>query len=205
MFEIVFFLTPVFACHLLSWVRFIIKETLSVVGWTWSWSLASTRFGKEQKVLALRVAWVCDSSECPRTRGFQSESRSQLFDLSLVLLENKIPLDSEKKYMSFKEQQGGGWSGLREGEITGDKVREVKWGDHENLEGHCENLAVSSEWGGENWLWAEVGCDLIEKDHSGRFVGDYGLKMGARMLSQYRWEMMASSARRIVVMVAGSG
>lgn len=182
-----------FACHLLSWVRFIIQETYkqrpsqnSVARCTLSWFLASIRLGKEQKVLALRVACVCDSSECPRTWGFQSESQSQLFDLCLVLLENKIPLDSEKKYMSFKEQQGGGWSGLREGEITGDKVRKVKWGDHESLEGHCENLAVSSEWGGENWLWAEVGRDLIEKDHSGCFVENrlYGSKSRSRETSK---------------------
>lgn len=65
------------------------------------------RLGEEQKALTLRVAWVNDPSECPGLWASQSESQSQLLDLSLVLLENKISLCSEKKCLCSKDQQGG--------------------------------------------------------------------------------------------------
>lgn len=75
------------------------------------WPLALVRPWEEQKAPALSksILGPWDS---------QWESQSQLFDLPFVLLEHKILLYSEKKCLSFKEQQGE----HRAGETVGGKV-----------------------------------------------------------------------------------
>lgn len=54
------------------------------------WSLASIRLEEEQKVLVLRLAWVCDSSECIRLWDSQSESKvTCLRTLRLAWIESR--------------------------------------------------------------------------------------------------------------------
>lgn len=99
-----------------------------MAGWTWYLISGLWKAGeKAESSCPEGSLGLCPfrKSRAPGLLG----SQSQLFGLSQVLLENKIPLDSEKKYVSFKDSKEDiGWGGLREGQIAGGEVREVKWG-----------------------------------------------------------------------------
>lgn len=109
--------------HSLGWVQSILKEIYlqrpshsSAAGWTWYLTSGPHKTWR-------RAESSCSKS-IPEPWDSQWENQSQLFDLPFVLLEHKILLYSEEKYLSFKKQQGEhkAWSELRAGEIVGGKV-----------------------------------------------------------------------------------
>lgn len=65
--------------------------------WLDGFYLMSGLHKTSRRLLALRGTWICDSSLYPGPWGPQSETSSQLFHLSVILLDNKIPLVSEEK------------------------------------------------------------------------------------------------------------
>lgn len=187
--------------HLLRLVWSILKETYmqrpsrsSAAEWTWHLTSGPHKTRR-------RAESSCSKS-IPEPWDSQWESQSHLFDLPFVVLEHKILLYSEKKCLSFKEQQRE----HRAREIIGwepEKLYVVKWAEP------LESWRLQQErgcflwvrWG--NWLWAEVGLVWLKTILPSAVLridkGNVGCRWEViRRASWYRWEMAMSSIRLMV-------
>lgn len=191
MFRLLFASLLCLHAHSLGWVQSVLKETYlqrpsRSSAAEWPWHLTS----------GPRKTWRRAKSSWSKSIPGPGESQSQLLDLPFVLLEHKVLLCSEKKYLSFKEQQGEhrAWSGLRAREIVGGKVG---WAVRTLKAARRTWLFPLSEV--RELALSRGGPDLIENRPSiccaENRGGEWGLQMEVvRRASWYRREMAMSSA-----------